>query len=272
MNNRITLGQYKVGTTFYHKLEARSKIFIFLVLIVFSLMTDSIFFNLILFVGLLLFSIASGVKKKTLINNLAPAYIMVLITILFHLFFPPPGGEPLAEFGGITVTGQSLYLAGFYSTRMLLFVLATFIITFSSLPTDLIDGSIRYLTPLEKIKIPIRDLSMILFIALRSIPVVYEEYASIKDAQKLRGVKFGGSIIKNIKNFVSIIKPLFLSLLRRADILAESIWLRGGGEQFGSIKKTYYLKNKLGRKDFSFALLSLLFITATYYLTISEKI
>ncbi len=165
MNNRIVLGQYKVGETFYHKLDARSKIFIFMVLIVFSLLTESIFFNLILFIGLSFLSVAFGVEKRTLVKNLAPAYVMVLITILFHLFFPPQGGTPLAEFAGITVTYQSLYLAGFYSTRMLLFVLATFIITFSSLPTDLIDGSIRYLTPLEKIKIPIRDLSMILFIA-----------------------------------------------------------------------------------------------------------
>ncbi len=69
-----------------------------------------------------------------------------------------------------------------------------------------------------------RDLSTMVGLAIVFIPVVREEYESIKAAQEARGVSFKG--LNALKGIVSIAVPLLYSLADRADNIAMAMEAR----------------------------------------------
>ncbi len=70
-----------------------------------------------------------------------------------------------------------------------------------------------------------RDISTMVALALAFIPLVGEEYRSIRMAQEARGIRYGGAIRK-IKGIRAIAIPLLFSLSRRADDIAMAMEAR----------------------------------------------
>ena len=85
---------------------------------------------------------------------------------------------------------------------------------------------------MNKIKVPVHEMAMMISIALRFIPILMEETDKIMKAQMARGADFEtGNIIKRAKALVPILIPLFVSSFRRATDLAiamESRCYKGG--------------------------------------------
>ena len=89
------------------------------------------------------------------------------------------------------------------------------------------------LSPLERFKLPVHELSMMMTIALRFIPTLTEETEKIIQAQKARGADFEtGNLMRRVKALLPILIPLFISAFRRADELALAMDCRcyRGGE------------------------------------------
>jgi energy-coupling factor transporter transmembrane protein EcfT len=70
-----------------------------------------------------------------------------------------------------------------------------------------------------------RDISTMMVLALAFIPMVREEYLSIKMAQEARGVRYSG-LSDIIKGTYAIAVPLLYSLSRRADAIALAMEAR----------------------------------------------
>jgi energy-coupling factor transport system permease protein len=68
---------------------------------------------------------------------------------------------------------------------------------------------------------------MILFIALRFVPVLANELDTIRKAQFIRGINFSGPFLKRIRRSIALLLPVFFSALRRADDLSVAIETRG---------------------------------------------
>jgi energy-coupling factor transport system permease protein len=96
----------------------------------------------------------------------------------------------------------------------------------------LTDGIETLLNPLNKIRVPVHEIAMIMSIALRFIPILLEETDKIMKAQIARGADLeSGNMIQKMKSMVPILVPLFVSAFRRANDLAmamESRCYRGG--------------------------------------------
>ncbi len=95
-------------------------------------------------------------------------------------------------------------------------------------------GESEMVLALEKIlgifgKTIAKDLSTMMGLAIIFIPVVREEYESIKTAQEARGVSFKG--LNALKGIVSIAVPLLYSLADRADNIAMAMEARCYGLQ-----------------------------------------
>lgn len=104
--------------------------------------------------------------------------------------------------------------------------------TFTTTPNGLTDGIEKLLHPLNKIKVPVHEVAMMMSIALRFIPILLEETDKIMKAQVARGADFeSGNIIQRAKSMIPILVPLFVSAFRRANDLAmamEARCYRGG--------------------------------------------
>ena len=104
--------------------------------------------------------------------------------------------------------------------------------TFTTTPNGLTDGLEKSLGFLNAVHVPVHEISMMMSIALRFIPILVEETDKIMKAQIARGADMeSGNLIQKAKAMIPILVPLFVSAFRRANDLAmamEARCYRGG--------------------------------------------
>jgi energy-coupling factor transport system permease protein len=221
---RVTLGQYLPINSFVHEADPRVKIFLMALGIGAAFQLDT-FFGLGLFFAICVgLTFLSKVPLKRLITGLSPFLWLFLFTALLHVFMTP-GDEiswlPYATWQGLTsglTVGFQLVFAIWLSTLM----------TLTTSPLDLVWALEWYMTPLKYIKVPIDEIALLVMLAIRFIPLLFEETDRIIKAQKARGVDIeSGGMIKKVRSLVPILVPLLYSVFRRADDLAIALTLRG---------------------------------------------
>ena len=263
----ITFGQYIERDSKIHKLDPRTKILL-LITVITLIFVCSGFVPLsavILFV--LCIIIVSKVPLKLYLKNLKAILLIVLFTSLINIFYTKTG-DVLLEFWKIKITDDGIFTALYLTLRILLLILASSSLTYTTTPNDLTDGIESLCTPLKFIglKNVIHTMALMMTIALRFIPTLVEETEKIMNAQKARGADMeNGSLKQRIKALIPILIPLFISAVRRSYELAEAMECRcyNGGEGRRRMKQlTFSLKDYV-----SFAL-GLLLIAAVVILNI----
>ena len=227
----ITLGQYFPGATPAHKLDPRTKILL-VVLYIVALFSAR---GLVTY-GLTALTLAvcvriSRVGLKALVRGLKPVLFIILFTAVLNMLFTP--GEDLVQIGILHISDQGLKNAFRMVVRIMLLIMGTFLLTYTTSPISLTDGLERLLNGLKRFRVPVHELAMMMSIALRFIPTLIEETDKIMPAQKARGADFeSGNIFQKAKALVPILVPLFISAFRRADELATAMECRcyHGGE------------------------------------------
>ena len=118
--------------------------------------------------------------------------------------------------------------------------------------------------PLRKIGIPVNDLALIVFIAIRFVPILFEEFTAIRNAQVIRGVNFSGSFVTRLKKTTYIMLPVFMAAISRADDLALAIEARG---YRSNQTRTFYTHSRFGGGEAWFMVVSSTAIVILFYLT-----
>ena len=228
----ITLGQYFPGDTIAHRLDPRTKILLVVLYIVALFCADSLLAYGILALVLAVCVRISRVGLKSLVRGLKPVVFIIVFTGLLNLFFTP-GDHTLVEWGVLRITETGARNALFMILRIMLLIMGTFLMTYTTSPISLTDGLERLLNWMKKLHVPVHELAMIMSIALRFIPTLIEETDKIMSAQKARGADFeSGGIIQKAKALIPILVPLFVSAIRRAEERATAMECRcyHGGE------------------------------------------
>lgn len=229
----FVIGQYLPGKSLLHRLDPRAKllfVFGFMILIFLSN-------NLISYCFLLVFTMISvffsRISLVYFIKALKPVLFLILLTAFLHLFFTK-GTEQTALWATplFTIYQEGVIQAAFISLRFILLIFIASLLTFTTSPVDITDGLESLLAPLKTVKVPTHEIALMMSIALRFIPTLWEETEKIRKAQLARGAKLeSGSIWTRLKSYLPILIPLFLSAFRRAEELAfamESRCYRGG--------------------------------------------
>ncbi len=230
MLDGITLGQYIPGESIVHRLDPRTKIIISLLLIILLFLVDSYVGYLLVGLGIMGIIALSGMPFRFVLRGLRPLRIILILTFVLHLFMNE--GRELARLGPLVMTYEGLHRAILMTARLSLLVLATSLLTLTTSPIRLTDGLESLLNPFKRFGMPAHELAMMMTIALRFIPTLFEETEKIMKAQKARGADFeSGKLTERAKNLVPLLVPLFVSAFRRADELAiamEARCYRGG--------------------------------------------
>ena len=227
----ITLGQYFPGDTVAHRLDPRTKLLLVVLYIVGLFCADSVLTYAIMAAAFVLCARVSKVGAKALVRGLKPVLVIILFTGVLNLFFTP--GDYLWQFGFLHISRQGLFMAARMVLRIMLLIMGTFLLTYTTSPIRLTDGLERLLGGLKRLHVPVHELAMMMSIALRFIPTLIEETDKIMSAQKARGADFeSGNIFQKAKALVPVLVPLFISAFRRADELAVAMECRcyHGGE------------------------------------------
>ncbi|MDR2589643.1 MAG: energy-coupling factor transporter transmembrane protein EcfT [Oscillospiraceae bacterium] len=234
----ITLGQYFPGKTVVHRLDPRTKLVLMIAYITALFIAKGLFAYLFMFAVLLTCLTISKIKPKAILRGLRPVFIIIIFTVVLNIFFIR-GETILFKYGIIEITAEGVITAVFMASRLMMLIVSTFLLTYTTSPIALTNGLEKMLNPLKKIKLPVHEFAMMMSIALRFIPTLIEETDKIISAQKSRGADFEtGGLIKRAKSVLPIIVPLFISAFRRADELATAMESRcyHGGEGRTSMK------------------------------------
>ena len=228
----ITLGQYFPGDTVAHRLDARTKILLVTLYIIALFCAKNLLSYALLAAVLAACVRISRVGLRALVRGLKPVLFIIIFTGILNLFFTP-GNRYVLEWGFLRVSDTGLRNAVFMVLRIMLLIMGTFLMTYTTSPISLTDGLERLLNWMKKLRVPVHELAMMMSIALRFIPTLIEETDKIMSAQKARGADFeSGGLIQKAKAMIPILVPLFISAFRRADELATAMECRcyHGGE------------------------------------------
>ena len=128
----------------------------------------------------------------------------------------------------IEIFQDGLERAGFVFLRVVIIVLISSLLTFSTSSTDLNNGLESVMKPLKVIKFPVSEMAMMLSITLRFIPTLLDETNKIMKSQASRGVDFKESKLKDkVTQIVSLLVPMFVISFQRAEDLANAMESRG---------------------------------------------
>lgn len=239
----ITLGQYYRADSVLHRLDPRVKLVATFMFII-SLFIVKNFVGYILAALFLVTGIAlSKVPPKFIFRGMKTIFFLLLITMIFNLFLTP--GKELVSFWKITITYEGIKMAVMMAIRLIFLITGSSLMTLTTTPNNLTDGLERLLRPLKVVRVPVHEISMMMSIALRFIPILMEETDKIMKAQMARGADFeSGSIINRAKSLVPLLVPLFISAFRRANDLAMAMEARcyRGGDGRTKMKPLIYQK------------------------------
>ena len=231
MLGNITLGQYYPADSFLHRLDPRTKILCTLAFVISIFFADTwLSYGIVTAFTVFCFAL-SRLPAGLMWRAVKPLWIIIVFTLTIHIFTTP--GEVLWQWGWLVVSKEGLRLGGMMTARLVFLIMFSSLVTYTTSPIVLTDGSEQILNPFRRIGVPAHELAMMMTIALRFIPTLLQETERIMKAQTARGADFGsGNLVSRAKAMVPLLVPLFVSAFRRADELAVAMEARcyHGGE------------------------------------------
>lgn len=239
----ITLGQYYPVDSVIHKLDPRVKLLGTLIFLISLFISNNFIGYIVATCFLASMIMISKVPFSYMVKGMKAIVFILMFSVVMNLFMTP--GETLVAFWKLTITKEGLKMAIMMAVRLSFLIIGSSIMTLTTTPNNLTDGLEKGLGFLKVIKVPVHEISMMMSIALRFIPILMEETDKIMKAQIARGADFeSGNLMKRAKSLIPLLVPLFVSAFRRANDLATAMEARcyRGGEGRTKMKPLKYKK------------------------------
>lgn len=230
----FALGKYVPYDTWVHRLDARTKLamtVLIMVAVFFPMATWSMTLlvqgTLFVFIAFILAS--TKTKLRSILTSLKSMWVMVIFLLLIYIIVPKQTNTlGIAwQWNGWTVYWDSFAEAARIIVRLVMMIMLAMALTSSTKPLDLTYALQWYLSPLKPLHFPVEEVAMTISIALRFIPTLLEDALRVMRAQSSRGVDFAhGNLWKRITGLTSLIIPLFVSSFIRSEELANAMECR----------------------------------------------
>ncbi len=254
----ISFGQYYPTNSPVHRLDARIKLALSVLYIVAIFFIKTYFGFMLTTAVLLLVILVAKLPMMSVLKSVRGILFIVLFTAVINLFIVEEG-EILWSWKFLHITKTAVHTTIKMALRLILLISGASLLSLTTTPVELSDGLESLLSPLKVVKFPVHDLAMIMSIALRFIPTLFEETNKIINAQKARGASFdSGGLFARAKALLPVLIPLFVNSFRRADELAFAIDARCYN---ATDKRTRFKVMKPGYADLVAALLILGYFT-----------
>ena len=248
----ITLGKFINVTSLLHSLDPRVKIIGLLIYFITLFMFSSALCYVLAGIALFALILLSNIRFSLIFKSLKSIITLLILSGLLNLFLT--NGSPIFSFWIFTITYEGLILSIKMCLRLIILIMCSSLLTYTTTPKMLTDAIEKFLSPLSIFSFPVAEISMMIGIALRFVPVLASEVDRITTAQKSRGADFdSGTIVKKVQVIIPIIVPLFISAFKRSDSLALAMEARC----FGCVlnKNGFVIRSKLrplkyNKKDF----------------------
>ncbi len=218
LSNVEFLSYVPVGS-FYHRMRPIFKILNLFFMIAMTFLLKEPIEYAIYIIFLVFLMLLTNVSFSRYMRQLRGMTVFMIFLVLFNTLFQIP-----------IVTTIEIVL------KTYLLLLASSILMFTTLPNDINTGFSTLLSPFQKI-LPTNDIALMLSLALRFLPSIFEEIERIMKSLKNRGMDYqNGTILEKVKTIQYLLLPTFLLTLKRSDDLADTLALR----MYGYRSRTSY--------------------------------
>lgn len=210
----MTTGAYRPGNSFLHRVDPRVKLVLMLGVI--ACLFSSPGPQRLIIISALWF-VAAGTTTRGLKDIWWIVKILrwlLLFTFVVHLFFTP--GRTL--FGTRWLSYDGLIRGLMIDSQLLLAVLFSLLLAWTTRPETLAAGMTTLLAPLQRIKVPVKEAAGMLLMVLHFFPLIQTEVAGIKAERKK-----GNGVVAGFKGWLHHLEPLLHRLFDQADQLAHDI-------------------------------------------------
>jgi energy-coupling factor transport system permease protein len=229
---RQQFGRYVATSSRLHALDPLTKVALFIALVV-AVFLASTWLALALVAAYVAGLVASSrVRIGFYLESLKYFTWMLALSLAVNLAFPREGRA--AAF-----TPEALGFAAVAAARLALMVLAAAVFTVVTSPSEIGDCAMVF----SRIRGPVgrrsAEFASILAIALRFVPVIFEEAERIRAAQGLRGARPRG-LRARARSVTQLVVPLLESALRRASNLGFAMEARCYGYRVPASRRTRF--------------------------------
>ena len=225
--SKIIVGRYIPGNSLIYKMDARGKLLVTILYIFIIFLANNWASYAIIVLFTLAAVVATKIKIKVFWDGVKPLIGLILFTSILQLFFTT-GGTVYWRWGIFTLSSYGITNSIFVFIRFTLIILISTVMTVTTMPLEIASAMEWLLTPLKLIHVPVDKLALVMSIALRFVPTLFDETLKIMNAQRSRGADFNsGGIIKRIKSIAPLLVPLFISSLETAIDLSTAMESRG---------------------------------------------
>ena len=134
----ITLGQYFPTGSILHKLDPRLKIILVFAVIFVTFIAKTAFDYIILFVFIIIIAGLSKVPLSMYLKSLKPMLFLIAFTAILNLFLTP--GEIIWNWWFLRATREGLILGTYMLCRIVLLIMSSAILTYTTSPLQLTSG------------------------------------------------------------------------------------------------------------------------------------
>jgi energy-coupling factor transport system permease protein len=226
LERNVIFGQYIDTGSLIHRLDPRIKIVAMWLFVIFSFVVEMPGLLLTLPLLVLIHFIARIPFGYILAGSRIFLIFLVAIGIIQVLFYR--GAFEVEnlywEWWILSISLEGILFAVMISLRV---VILYYVITMLMLATslvDLTDGLELMFLPLQRIRVPVNELTLVSVIAIKFVPIFIGEMERLARAQTARGVSFEeGGPIARARRVGRLLIPIFLSGFRRADVLTMAM-------------------------------------------------
>ena len=202
------------------------KFLLFLVIFIGSISLKGTIPTVIALCLVTLYAILAKYPFKKAFASLKVLLPWIIFFALFEMIFFKVDGNILFQWKFFTVTDEKLYsvLKLFLRAYNAIVSIGAFVYTTNE--REILDGLAVLLTPLAKIKIPVRYVVLVAGIIFRYIPLLLDEMTGIIKTQIIRGAFANKKGIRKIATIVPLFVPILLQTFRKAQYLSDALTAR----------------------------------------------
>lgn len=226
LQRNVIFGQYIDTRSLIHRLDPRIKIVSMWLFVIFSFLVElpGLLLSLPL---LLMIHVIAGIDFRYILSGSRIFLIFLAVIAVFQILFYRgafAAENVLWEWWIVGVSVDGIVFAIMISLRVIvLYYVVTMLMLATSL-VDLTDGLELMFLPLQRIKVPVNELTLVSVIAIKFVPIFIGELERLARAQTARGISFeGGGPIWRARRVGRLLIPIFLSGFRRADLLTMAM-------------------------------------------------
>ncbi|MEC9492777.1 energy-coupling factor transporter transmembrane component T family protein [Flexistipes sp.] len=241
-------GKYRYKNSIFHNMHPLAKFFIIISSIILTGLSISLSKISVLIAVFLIFLAASKISAREIYSIFKPFRFLLIFTFIIQLFFDNTGFNP----GDLNYTA-----AAAVTLKFSLMILFSAVFTATTRPLDIIKILNLLIKPLKIFKINTQDITASGIIALRFIPLLFEEADKIRTAQILRNEETHKGL-KRIFQIEAFIVPLFFRVIHFSEQIAITLKFRDNWDKV-------YKFDRIKIPEIILTVIYLIFLIGLYY-------